>query len=101
MAQREVEDIAQQFWQQIKAACASEGLSDLRTKREQLEILEGSIKQFENKNVPTPEDLSKLQKSLTDDLKNAEDGLRVLSFLREQLSQMMATIDSSVGPKNG
>jgi hypothetical protein len=100
MAQREVEDVAQQFWKQIKAACNSEGLSDLRTKREQLEILNTSIKQFEVKNVPAPEDLAKLQKSLTDDLKNAEDGLRVLSFLREQLTQMMATIDSYVGPKN-
>jgi hypothetical protein len=101
MAQREVEDVAQQFWKEIKAACSSEGLSDLRTKREQLEILNTSIKQFQVKNVPTPEDLAKLQKSLTDDLKNAEDGLRVLSFLREQLTQMMATIDSYVGPKNG
>lgn len=100
MAQRELEDLAQQFWRQIKKICSSEGLSDLRTKREQLDLLNESIKHFENKNVPTPEDLSKLQKSLTDYLKNAEEGLRSISFLREQLSQMMATIDAHVGSKN-
>jgi predicted helicase len=99
MTQREAEDLTQQVWQLIKTVCNSEALSDFKVKREQLDLLIESIKQFESKNIAVPEDLPKLRESLTEEMEKAKVEQDVLSFLGQQISQMLAAIDTKVGQR--
>jgi hypothetical protein len=96
MTNREVEDLTQQLWQLIKTLCNSEGLSHFRVKREQLDLINECIKQFEDRNVAAPEDLSKLKENLKEEMEKAREEQGVLSFLGEQFSQMLAAIDIKV-----
>jgi hypothetical protein len=99
MTQREAEDLTQQVWQLIKTLCNSEALSDFRVKREQLDLIKEAIKEFENRNVAVPEDLPKLKGNLTEEMEKAKEEQGVLSFLKEQFSQMLATIDTKVSQR--
>ena len=99
MTQREAEDLTQQVWQLIKTVCNSEALSDFKVKREQLYLIVESITQFENRNITVPEDLPKLKESLTEEMEKAKVEQDVLSFLGEQISQMLAAIDTKVSQR--
>jgi hypothetical protein len=91
-----MEDLIKQLWKLIKTLSSSEGLSDIKVKREQLDLINESIKRFEDRNVAVPEDLSKLKEKLTEDMEKGKDEEGVLSFLGEQFSQMLAAIDTKV-----
>lgn len=100
MTQREAEDLTQNLWQLIKTICNSASLPNLRIKQEQLDLINESIKRFEDSNVPVPEDLPELRTTLMDEMEEGKKEQDVLSFLKEQISQMLATIDAKVGSKN-
>ena len=95
--QREAEDIAKSLWNVINTVSKSSGLQDLKAKREQLKVINESIEQLSKKNVSVPENLQRLNKTLTDEVENSDKDHVVLFFLREQLSQMLAKIESHMG----
>ena len=96
---REAEELITKLRNIIIAASKSEGQPELRTKREQLKVINESIQQCTDRKLPVPNDLPKLKKSLIDEIEKGEKDHLVLYFLKEQLSQILAAIDSIVVPK--
>ena len=98
--QREAEDLAKSLWNIINSVSGSLKLPDLKAKREQLKVINESIQQLSQRNVPVPEEFQKLNETLTSEVEQSDKDHVVLFFLREQLSQMLAKIESHVGIKN-
>ncbi len=96
---REAEELITKLRNIIIAASKSEGQPELRTKREQLKVINESIQQCTDRKLPVPDDLPKLKKSLIDEIEKGEKDHLVLYFLKEQLSLILAAIDSIVVPK--
>ena len=97
---REAEELITKLRNLIIAATKSTGQPELKTKREQLKVINESIQQFTDRKVPVPEDLPKLRKSLINEIETGEKDHLVLYFLKEQLTQMLAAIEGSVLPKD-
>ena len=97
--QREVEDLSKSLWNVVNTVVKSPAQPDLKAKREQLKVVNESVQQLSQKGVPVPEDLEKLKKTLTEEVKKADKEQVVLFFLREQLSQMLAKIEVHTGLK--
>lgn len=95
--QREAEDLAKSLWNVINTVVKSMEQPHLKAKREQIKVINESIRQLTDKNVPVPEDLNTLMNSLSDEVEKADKDQLVLFFLREQLSQMLAKIEAQVG----
>jgi predicted transcriptional regulator len=92
---KEAEDLAAKLWNLVNAVSENGGLPLLKAKREQLKAISESIEQLSRKNVPVPEGLHGLKKSLTDEIEKAVSDQVVLYFLREQLSQILDTIENN------
>jgi predicted transcriptional regulator len=99
--QREAEDLTAKLWSLIKAASKSAGLAQLKAKREQLKVVGESIEQLSRNNVPVPDELPRLQKTLTEEIEKVDKEQVVLFFLKEQLSQMLSTLETNVDVKKG
>ncbi len=97
---REAEDLSSKLWSLINAVSKSAGLPQIKAKREQVRVISESIEQLTRGNVPVPDDLPRLKKTLTEEIQKAEGDQVVLFFLKEQLSQMLAAIDKNVDVKN-
>jgi predicted transcriptional regulator len=97
---REAEDLSAKLWNLINAVSNSAGLPQLRTKREQLKVISDSIEELSSRNVPVPDDLPRLEETLTDEIEKADKDQVVLYFLKEQLSQMLAAIETNVDVKH-
>ncbi len=97
---REAEDLSSKLWSLINAVSKSAGLPQIKAKREQVRVISESIEQLTRGNVPVPDDLPRLKKTLTDETEKAEGDQVVLYFLKEQLAQMLAAIDKNVDVKN-
>jgi hypothetical protein len=97
---REAEDLSSKLWSLINAVSKSASLPEVKAKRQQLKVITQSIEQLTLGNVPVPDDLPRLKKTLTDETEKAEGDQVVLFFLKEQLSQMLAAIDKNVDVKN-
>ncbi len=95
---REAEELITKLRNIIIAASKSEGQPELRTKREQLKVINESIQQCTDRKLPVPDDLPKLKKSLIDEIEKGEKDHLVLYFLKEQLSLILTAIDSIVVP---
>jgi len=95
--QREAEDLARSLWNVINTVVKSMEQPHLKAKREQVKVINESIGQLTDKNVPVPEDLNILKNNLIDEVEKADKDQLVLFFLREQLSQMLAKIEAQVG----
>ena len=93
---REAEELITKLRNLIIAVSKSAGQPELKTKREQLKVINESIQQFTDRKVPVPEDLPKLRKGLIDDIEKGEKDHLVLFFLKEQLSQMLTAIEGNV-----
>ncbi len=98
--QREVEDLAAKLWSVINAVSKSSGVPQLRAKREQLKVISESIVQLSQRKVPVPDDLPRLKESLSGEIEKADKDQVILFFLKEQLSQMLATLEGNVDAKN-
>jgi hypothetical protein len=94
---REAEDLAKSLWNVINTVVKSMEQPHLKAKREQIKVINESIRQLADKNVPVPEDLDTLKNSLSDEVEKADKDQLVLFFLREQLSQMLTKIEAQVG----
>ena len=98
--QRIAEDLAAKLWSVINSVAKSSGGPKLKAKREQLKVISDSIDQLSQRNVPVPEDLPRLKKSLSEEIEKADKDQVILFFLKEQLSQMLATLEGNVEAKN-
>jgi hypothetical protein len=98
--QREAEDLAQRLWRIVSAVSKSSGGPQLKAKREQLKVISESIAQLSQKKVPIPDDLPKLKQSLSEEIEKADKDQVILFFLKEQLSQMLATLEGNIETKN-
>jgi predicted transcriptional regulator len=96
---REAEDLTAKLWSLVNKVCRSAGPPHLKTKREQLKVIKESIEQLSQKNIPVPDDLPKLKEALSEEIQNADRDQVILDFLREQLSQMLATINAHLDTK--
>jgi len=96
---REAEELIAKLWNIISTVSKSAGQPHLKTKREQLKVVNESIQQLGHKKVPVPDDLPKLTKSLTDEIEQAEKDKVVLYFLKEQLLQMLAAIEGNASKR--
>lgn len=96
---REAEELITKLRNIIITVSKSAGQPELRTKREQLKVINESIQQCTDRKVPVPDDLPKLRKSLIDAIEKGEKDHLVLYFLKEQLSLMLAAIEGIVVPK--
>jgi len=98
--QREVEDLSAKLWSVIKAVSKSSGVPQLKAKREQLKVISESITQLIQRKVPVPDDLPRLKESLSEEIEKADKDQVILFFLKEQLSQMLATLEGNVDARN-
>ncbi|MBW1860190.1 MAG: hypothetical protein JRI70_09000 [Deltaproteobacteria bacterium] len=98
--QREVEDLSAKLWSIINAVSKSSGVPQLKTKREQLKVISESIAQLSQRKVPVPDDLPRLKQSLSEEIEKADKDQVILFFLKEQLSQMLATLEGNIDAKN-
>lgn len=96
---REAEELITKLRNIIITVSKSADQPELRTKREQLKVINESIQQCTDRKLPVPDDLPKLRKSLIDGIEKGEKDHLVLYFLKEQLSQMLAAIEGIVVPK--
>ena len=96
---REAEELITKLRHIIITVSKSAGQPELRTKREQLKVINESIQQCTDRKLPVPDDLPKLRKSLIDDIEKGEKDNLVLYFLKDQLSQMLAAIEGTAVPK--
>ena len=92
----EAEDLITRLWNLIKKLSENPGLPHLRTRREQFKAISEAIEQLTSKNVPVPDDLHGLKKSLSDDIEKAVGDEVVLKFVQEQLPQMLAEIEKNI-----
>ena len=69
---REAEELITKLRNLIIAATKSAGQPELKTKREQLKVINESIQQFTDRKVPVPEDLPKLRKNLIEEIETGE-----------------------------
>lgn len=97
---RAAEDLSARLWSIINGVSKASGGPQLKAKREQLKVINESIDQLSQKNVPVPEDLPRLQKTLSEEIEKADKDQVILFFLKEQLSQMLATLEGNVEAKN-
>jgi hypothetical protein len=99
---REAEELITKLRNIISTVSKSAGQPQLKTKREQLKVINESIQQCAQRKLPVPDDLPRLKKSLIDEIEKGEKDHLVLYFLKEQLSQMLAAIEGNVPkePKN-
>lgn len=97
---REAEDLSEKLWNLINAVSNSAGQPQLRAKREQLKVISDSIEQLSGRNVPVPDELPRLKETLTDEIEKVDKDQVVLYFLKEQLSEMLATIETHVDVKD-
>ncbi len=95
----EAEDLAAKLRNLVDTVSKNGGLLRLKTKREQLKAISETIEQMGHKNVPVPDDLHEVKKSLTDEIEKGVRDQVVLYFLKEQLSQILATIENNDGSK--
>jgi predicted transcriptional regulator len=95
----EAEDLTAKLRNLVDAVSKNAGLPRLKTKREQLKAISETIEQMGHKNVPVPDDLHEVKKSLTDEIEKGVRDQVVLYFLKEQLSQILATIENNDGSK--
>jgi len=95
----EAEDLTAKLRNLVDAVSKNAGLPRLKTKREQLKAISETIEQMGHKNVPVPDDLNEVKKSLTDEIEKGVRDQVVLYFLKEQLSQILATIENNDGSK--
>jgi predicted transcriptional regulator len=98
--QREAEDLAQKLWRVVSAVSKSSGGPQLKAKREQLKVINESIDQLSQRQVPVPDDLPRLKKSLAEEIEKADKDQVILFFLKEQLSQMLAALEGNIDTKN-
>lgn len=96
---RQAEDLSAKLWSLVNTVSRSAGPPHLKTKREQLKVVKESIEQLSQKNVPVPDDLPKLKEALSAEIEHADRDQVILDFLREQLSQMLATINAHLDLK--
>jgi hypothetical protein len=92
---KEAEDLTAKLWNLVNAVSENGGVPLLKAKREQLKAVSESIEQLSRKNVPVPDDLHGLKKSLTDEIERVVSDQVVLYFLKEQLSQILDTIENN------
>jgi hypothetical protein len=92
---KEAEDLTAKLWNLVNAVSENGGVPLLKAKREQLKAISESIEQLSRKNVPVPDDLHGLKKSLTDEIEKVVSDQVVLYFLKEQLSQILDTIENN------
>ena len=92
---KEAEDLTAKLWNLVNAVSENGGVPLLKAKREQLKAITDSIEQLSRKNVPVPDDLHGLKKSLTDEIEKVVSDQVVLYFLKEQLSQILDTIENN------
>jgi hypothetical protein len=92
---KEAEDLTAKLWNLVNAVSENGGVPLLKAKREQLKAVSESIEQLSRKNVPVPDDLHGLKKSLTDEIEKVVSDQVVLYFLKEQLSQILDTIENN------
>jgi hypothetical protein len=93
---REAEELITKLRTIISTVSKSAGLAQLKTKREQLKVINESIQQCAHRKLPVPDDLPRLKKSLIDEIEKAEKDHLVLYFLKDQLSQMLAAIEGNL-----
>ncbi|MBW2174348.1 MAG: hypothetical protein JRF64_06855 [Deltaproteobacteria bacterium] len=87
---KEAEDLAAKLWNLVNAVSENGGVPLLKAKREQLKAISESIEQ-----LSLPDDLHGLKKSLTDEIEKVVSDQVVLYFLKEQLSQILDTIENN------
>lgn len=92
---REAEDLTAKLKDLVNAISKNAGLPLLKTKRRQLKAINETIEQLGHENVPVPDDLYGLKQNLADDIEKAVGDQVVLYFLKEELSQILATIDNN------
>jgi predicted transcriptional regulator len=98
--QRIAEDLSAKLWSVINSVAKSSGGPHLKAKREQLKVISESIDQLSQRNVPVPDDLPRLKKTLSEEIEKADKDQVILFFLKEQLAQMLATLEGNVDVKN-
>ena len=91
-AKDQAENLVVKLRELVNTLRQSAPLPERGAKREQLKAIGDSVQQLQDKNVPVPEDLRRLQSSLKTELEKAEKHQVVLYFLKEQLSQILAEI---------
>jgi hypothetical protein len=96
---REAEDLTKSLWNLINTVVKSMEQPQLKAKREQVKVINESIQQLTNKNVPVPEDLHTIKNTLAAEVEKADKDQLILFFLREQLSQMSAKVEAHIGLK--
>jgi hypothetical protein len=92
---REAEDLTEKLKALVNEISKNAGLPLLKTKRRQLKAINETIEQLGRENVPVPDDLYGLKQNLADDIEQAVGDQVVLYFLKEELSQILATIDNN------
>jgi len=90
----EAEDLITKLWNLVNALSKNPGLRHLTTRREQVKVISEAIEKLRGKNVHVPDDLHGLKKSLTDEIEKTVADLVVLKFVKAQLLQMSATIET-------
>jgi hypothetical protein len=92
---REAEDLTAKLKNLVNEVAKNAGLPLLKTKRKQLKAINETIEQLGHENVPVPDDLYGLKQSLADEIEKAVGDQVVLYFLKEELSQILATIENN------
>jgi len=67
--------------------------NNLEEKRENLDIITGSITQFESKKIPVPGDLYQMQKDLKIEISRMENAKETLLYLSSMFAQFQSQLD--------
>jgi hypothetical protein len=92
---REAEDLTAKLKNLVNEVAKNAGLPLLKTKRKQLKAINETIEQLGHENLPVPDGLCGLKQSLADEIEKAVGDQVVLYFLKEELSQILATIENN------
>ena len=95
-AKDQAENLVVRVRELVNTLRQSAPLPEREAKREQLKAIGDSIQQLEQKNIPVPEDLLRLNNELKAEVEKAEKHQVVLYFLKEQLSQIFTEIETVV-----
>jgi hypothetical protein len=91
----EAENLTAKLKNLVRVVSKDTGLPLLKTKRKQLKAINETINKLRHENVPVPDGLFMLGQSLADDIEKAVGDQVVLHFLKEELSQILATIENN------